>query len=504
MPTSKEYRSINGSGNNVQNPTWGQAGVPLKRITRTSYDDGLSIPAGSDRPNPREISNIILDQVARTFNFKNATDYLWIWGQFVDHDIGLTTAASPPERFDIAIPQGDPWFDPAHTGDQTIPFIRSVYESGTGVRQQLNTQSSFIDASNVYGSTEERALALRMNNGTGKLKTGPQGLLPFNNSGMDNAPDSSNTFYAAGDVRANEVPTLTAMHGLWVMEHNRIAHELYHADSSQTGETIYQRAREKVIALNQAITFNEFLPLLLGENGISPYPGYNSEVDPGITNIFSTACYRLGHSLVSSELLRLKADLEPIAEGPLRLRDAFFDPTKLTVGGGIEPLLRGASQQVCEELDARTVGDLRNFLFGTPGMGGMDLAALNIQRGRDHGLPSYNDAREDLGLKRKTFDDISSDIETTDRLKKAYGSVDDIDVWVGGLAENRFGRSMLGQLFHTVCKLQFEALRDGDRFWYQNIYFGAELEELEATRLIDVIRRNTLIRDEIQDNIFRL
>jgi hypothetical protein len=135
----------------------------------------------------------------------------------------------------------------------------------------------------------------------------------------------------------------------------------------------------------------------------------------------------------------------------------------------------------------------------------MDLAALNIQRGRDHGLPSYNDAREDFGLERKSsFEEISSNAETVARLSEAYESVNDIDIWVGGLAEDAYQRSMLGELFHKVCKLQFEALRDGDRFWYKNIYSKVEAAELEKTRFIDVIRRNTLIRNEIQDNVFQV
>lgn len=501
--SEEEYRPLDGHGNNIENPDWGACCIPLKRLTRVAYEDDKSSPSGANRPNPREISNIVLSQIERTFNRKNATDYFWVWGQFLDHDITLTPESSQEEYFNIQVPKGDPWFDPAFTGDVIIPLKRSNYIEGTGPREQINGQSSFIDASNVYGATAARASVLRLNNGTGKLKTGPEGLLPYNTIGMPNAPNSDAKFYLAGDVRANEQPLLTAFHAIWVKEHNRIAHELNFQNPDWTGEQLYQEARKKVIALNQVITFKEFLPMLLGDN-ISPYIGYDPTVDPSVYNIFATATYRLGHSLVSSELLRLKEDLSPISEGPLRLRDGFFNPAILTVGGGIEPLLRGAARQVCERLDVRTVTELRNFLFGNPGQGGMDLASLNIQRGRDHGLPSYNDAREDFGLPRKaSFDEITTDAETVARLVQVYSSVDDIDIWVGGLAEDPYKDAMVGELFYMVNKRQFEALRDGDRFWYQNIYDGEELEEIESTRFIDVIRRNTLIRDEIQDNIFR-
>jgi len=250
------------------------------------------------------------------------------------------------------------------------------------------------------------------------------------------------------------------------------------------------------------VTFNEFLPVLLGSD-ISSYSGYKPDVDATITNIFSTAAYRLGHSLVSSQLLRLDSDLNPTLGSPLKLQDAFFAPELLPIDGGIESLFRGAASQVCEALDVTTVSALRNFLFGIPGQGGMDLASLNIQRGRDHGLPSYNDAREDLGLKRRqSFEEITTDSVVVDKLKSVYTNVDDIDVWIGGLSEDLYQDSSLGELFHIIIKMQFENVRDGDRFWYQNIFSGDELANLEKTTLLDVIRRNTLIDDELQDNVF--
>src|SRR5690606_1730040 len=122
---------------------------------------------------------------------------------------------------------------------------------------------------------------------------------------------------------------------------------------------------------------DEFLPILLGPGSIPPYTGYTEAQNPAISALFSTACYRLGHSFVSASLARLNAQMAPIAEGPLALRDAFFTPSRLTEGGGIEPLLRGACTQKPQELDPYIVEDLRSFLFGPPGAGGMDLAALN-------------------------------------------------------------------------------------------------------------------------------
>jgi hypothetical protein len=254
----------------------------------------------------------------------------------------------------------------------------------------------------------------------------------------------------------------------------------------------------------QAITYHEFLPALLGRGALASYRGYDPGVDARIANVFATAAYRFGHSAISPVLLRLDAAGETIAAGNLPLRDAFFAPWRLVQEGGIEPVLRGLARQVCQRIDPYVVADVRNFLFGAPGAGGFDLVALNLQRGRDHGLPSYNAAREALGLARaESFADVTSDREVAARLAAVYRDPDAIDLWSGGLAEHRWRDAQVGELFFTILKEQFEALRDGDRFWYELTLSGPELEEVQRTRLSDVIRRNTEIGDELPADVFR-
>ena len=175
----------------------------------------------------------------------------------------------------------------------------------------------------------------------------------------------------------------------------------------------------------------------------------------------------------------------------------------MTVGGGIEPLLRGLAFQQAREIDCYVEGDIRNFLFGAPGSGGFDLAALNIQRGRDHGLPRYNAARAAMGLTTQaSFADVSSDAEIQTRLANAYASVDDIDLWVGGLAEDALPGAMVGELFHAILVDQFERLRDGDRFWYESYLPQDLVNQLEWQTLARVIRRNTDIEFEIYEDVF--
>ncbi len=494
--TTAEYRSIDGTGNNLDNPELGSTDTQLIRLADADYEDGLSTPAGEDRPSAREVSNVIAAAETSQTNDRYLTDIFWVWGQFIDHDITLTETAhdeygNPLESFPIEIPTGDPYFDPDGSGDDIMDMSRSNFEvNADGVRQQVNQITAFIDGSMIYGSDEELAAKLRTFEG-GKLATSDGNLLPYGDDG----------YFQAGDVRANENVALTSMQTLWVREHNRIAGELAAENPDLTDEELYQQARQIVIGELQAITFNEYLPALFGNGVVSQYRGYDSTVDPSIANEFSTAAYRYGHTMLSSELLRLDETGNVADEGNLALLNAFFNPSELEQNG-IDTLLRGATVNQAQEIDNQLVNDVRNFLFGPPGSGGFDLASLNIQRGRDHGLADYNSTRVALGLDPvQSFSDISSDPDVASKLETLYGSVDNIDLWVAGLAEDHVPGSSMGETFTAIVVDQFQRLRDGDRFWYENVFSGDMLREINSTTLAEVIERNTEI-DNLQENVF--
>ena len=503
------FRSIDGNNNNLSSPTMNQAGHQLYRRLQNDYGDYVSQMAGSSRPGARAISNVVAAQSHSMPNHQGATDFVWQWGQFLDHDIDLTEGAFPNEYAPIAVPPGDPHFDPYDLGNQTIGFSRSEYdvESGTGAnnpRQQMNGITGWIDASNVYGSSAERAVALRRNDGSGKLKTSSGRLLPYNLDGLPNAGGTGAELFLAGDVRANEQVGLTAMHTLFVREHNRLARRIRNENSRLSGEQIYQRARRLVGAQMQAITYNEFLPALLGEGAISPYSGYDASVDARIMNEFSTGAYRLGHSMLSAQILRLNRRNQEVAAGHLPLRDAFFRPQEIA-DHGIASVLRGLAAQACQNLDPFVIDDVRNFLFGAPGHGGFDLASLNIQRGRDHGLPAYNDARQSMGLPRRTsFSEVSSNPEIVNRLASIYANVDDIDIWVGGLSEDHVPGALVGDLFFHILTEQFEALRNGDRFWFERSLNRDDLRFVRRSTLSRIIKRNSGVGSELPADVFHL
>ncbi|HYT92262.1 MAG TPA: peroxidase family protein [Gemmataceae bacterium] len=518
-----DVHTIDGSGNNLAHPNWGSAGVDLLRIAPAAYGDGVSSPAGADRPSARVISNTVADQGNQDITSnRDLSAMIYAWGQFLDHDLDLTPNASPAQAFNIPVPAGDPSFDPTGTGTQVIRLNRSATDPATGTGtnnplQQVNVVTAWIDGSQIYGSDAATADKLRTHQG-GRLKTSPgadgvtgtaDDLLPLDNSTyfptgtLPMANDShlvpDDQLFAAGDVRANENIELTSLHTLFIREHNRIAGEIARANPRLDDETIYQMARARVIGELQAITYNEWLPALLGRS-LPAYRGYNPSANPGIANEFSTAAFRLGHSLLGDDVEFLDNNGQPVAE-EVPLSEAFFNPPLLTANG-IDPILKYLSSDPASELDTKVVNSVRNFLFGPPRAGGFDLASLNIQRGRDHGLADYNTTRIAFGLPRvRSFADITSDVGLQQKLQQLYGNVNNIDLWVGGLAEDHVAGSSLGPLFQRILVDQFQRLRDGDRLWYQRVFSGSQLSQFEHTTLADIIRRNTTTTN-LQDNVF--
>ena len=500
-------RRIDGRETNPSDAAMGSTGIGLRRDVPADFADGVATLARPDEKNPRTISNTLCAQPALPPAAAGGpSDLFWCFGQFLDHDLDLSPESSSGEKANVAVPTGDPWFDPFATGAVVLPFTRSAAMAGSGdgpadPRRPMNAITAWIDASNVYGSDPDRARALRTLDGTGRLRIDAEGFLPLNTEGFPNAPTEHDpTLFLAGDVRANEQVGLTALHTIFVREHNLRADELRAANPHLSGDEIYEAARRYVGAELQAIAYEEFLPALLGEGALPPYAGLSEGEDASISVLFSTAAYRLGHTMVGGTILRLTRYGTPVAEGHLSLRDAFFQPQILRTEGGVDPVLRGLAANPAQAIDPYLVDDLRCFLFGPPGAGGLDLAALNIQRGRDHGLPSYNACRVAYGLApRASFDEVTSNPELRARLKACWASPDVADPWPVMLAEDRAPLSLVGETLTTVLVDQFRRVRDADRCWYERTYSGETLARLKATRIADVIRRTTEIRNELSD-----
>jgi peroxidase len=510
-------RSIDGVGNHTTLTLQGSAGAPFVRIAyQPAYESaiGAMITSDSRRRNARTLSNTLSAQTASLPNARGLSNYVWAWGQFLDHDLSFTSnlnGAATNGSAPISVQAGDP------LGPQPINFTRSNFIID-GHREQVNEVTSYIDASMVYGSSATRAAALRSNGGAGaKLLTSANNLLPYNTAGLpnqNNGPTPANQLFLAGDVRANENLLLTSMQTVFMREHNRLVDLIAVQQPGLNAEQQYQLARKIVGAEIQAITYKEFVPALLG-NGAPTVQGYNYSVavDASATQAFSHVAFRFGHSALSTNVQLADAGGAPT--GTMTLGAISSTPNTLTNNPGlVDQLLRGAALQVSEEIDLKLVNAVRNVMFGPPGAGGTDLMAVDIQRGRDHGLPDYNTLRDSYNLPKFTsFNQITSNAAVAQQLSTLYnGDIDNVDAFVGGLAEDHVAGSSLGSLFHKIIQHQFQRSRDGDRFFYRGNTAGlytngvlnasiATLVNLNTVTLADIIEANTDVAG-LQDNLF--
>jgi len=471
------FRPIDGASNDPGGQSFNATNTDFARIGEANFADGISSLV--DGPNPRTISNVVVGEGdAAVPNAEGLSGFMYAWGQFIDHDLDLARSDGTT-HMDVQIPAGDPNFPDGSSISITRAVIDPATGAGTGhPATAVNSITGWLDASMIYGSDDQTAASLRLPDG--HLKSSAGGNLPI----VDGA-------FVAGDVRVAENPSLTALQTLFLREHNQQVDLLHAQHSEWTGDQLYNQARAIVNAEIAHITYSEFLPHLLGPDALGDYQGYDPSVDPRITLEFAGAAFRFGHSIVSEDTERI--DNFGAVTGPaLDLKDTFFmTPAEFASDGGADGFLRHLGSDESQAMDARIVDDLRNFLFDSPVS--MDLAAINIQRGHDLGLPTLNDTREALGLTPYSdFSQITDDQGTVSTLEKAFGTVDEIDLWTGGLSERHAADAMVGETFQQIIAHQFEVLRDGDPFWYQNQGLDAQtFANIGNTTLSDIIERNT-------------
>lgn len=498
------FRTADGTDNNLTQTDLGAADTQLLRLTGVSYTDGVGVMIES--PNARAVSNAVGVQTAATeSNALNLSSMFWQWGQFIDHDLDLT-GGNPADPYFIEVPTGDDFFTPG----SFIPMSRSAVAPGTGVtdaRQFGNETTHWLDASMIYGSDDARAAELRSFAG-GQLQAGTDGFMRRNDNLFANANDThayaDQDLFLAGDVRANEQVGLTAMHEVFFRHHNQVAADLAADNPGWTDEQLYQTARKIVGAQVQKITYEEWLPTMLGSTAsLSSYAGYDDTANPSISAEFSTAIFRFGHTMLNEDLLRVNEDRTTFAGGHLNLFESFFNPDVITEAGSLDAIVRGLIWQESNDLDTQVVEDVRSMLFGSPDHGGLDLLSLNIQRGRDHGIGTINDLREAFGLTaHDDFSDLTSDVDLAAALASVYTSVDEVDMWIGLMSEDKLAGGILGETLTIAMIDQFERLRDADRFFYLN---DDELLPywcmIQDTTLCDVLATVTGV-DEFTGNAF--
>uniref|UniRef100_A0A8C3QU24 Ig-like domain-containing protein n=1 Tax=Cyanoderma ruficeps TaxID=181631 RepID=A0A8C3QU24_9PASS len=553
----KKYRTHDGSCNNLQHPMWGASLTAFQRLLKPAYQNGFNLPRGFSLaedardlplPLPRLVSTAMIGTETITPD-DQFTHMLMQWGQFLDHDMDQTVAAISMSRFSDGAPCSEvcsndppcfsiavPANDPRVRNGRCMFFVRSSPVCGSGMtsllmnsvyaREQINHLTSYIDASNVYGSTEQESRELRDLSGQkGLLKRGQvvassgKHLLPFAvgppTECMRDENESPVPCFLAGDHRANEQLGLTAMHTLWFREHNRVATELAALNPHWDGDLLYHEARKIVGAQMQHITYTQWLPKVLGEAGmkmLGEYKGYNPNVNAGILNAFATAAFRFGHTLINPFLYRLNETFQPIRQGHIPLHKAFFSPFRIMQEGGIDPLLRGlfgvpGKMRVPSELLNM---ELTEKLFSMAHSVSLDLAAINIQRGRDHGIPPYNDFRVFCNLSSaQEFEDLRNEIknlEIREKLRSLYGTTKNIDLFPALMVEDLVPGTRVGPTLMCLLTTQFRRLRDGDRFWYENpgVFTPAQLTQIRQASLARVICDNSDHIQQLQRDVFQV
>jgi hypothetical protein len=490
IPTPPPY---DGSGHHPTAPLRNAAGSIFARAETNSYADGI-YAMRTDLPNPRTISNnIVWDRVneGEEFDPTGYSGYMYAFGQFLTHD--LEFAREGYTFIPVTIPPGDENLTPG----SFIPVTRNQLAPGTGINKivgrTINDVTGWIDLSVVYGvayppgvpqgiTLFQNPVNLREGGRvatTGKLLTSQNGMYP---------PVDSQGNYILGDPRGNENPDLLSMQTLFLREHNKIVDYLKTLHPAWDGERLYQRARTIVIAEFQNIVYKEWLPKVVGE--IPAYTGFKQGIDATTPIEFSAAALRFGHSIVSGAQDRID-EFGNITEA-LTLAEAFgLQGPNYERNGGADGFLRKLAADITNKLDVHIIEDLRNLLDAPPAA--LDLAATNIQRGRDLGLPLLNQMRNLLALSPYTkFSDITNDPVLATALEKTYGDVNKVELWVGGLAENRYSGAMVGQTFHKIILDQFVKIRDGDNLYWENQPWPIEERTwVQGVTLADIILRNT-------------
>ena len=507
--SAQDNRPIDGFNNNLAQPSWGATGAEIVRTSEVNYSDGAQEINDANLPIPRLVSNALFGQQQDILEPSELSDYIWLFGQFLDHDISYVSSnGNETKVMELTSDEA--------ANDFTVFLTRNDFIAGTGTspgnpRQYENKVTSFIDASTIYGSTQEKSDWLRSFEG-GKLKVSNeslagQELLPWNtttgefNGSIDYSESATmidesrelNKYFVTGDVRANENLLLLCIHTLFLREHNRLAGELALQNPSWDDEALFQRARKLLCAYIQNITYYEWLPAM-GVT-IPKYRGYDPSTNPVVLNEFSAAAFSLYHTMIDADISRIDNNGDVIEEGNLTFGEGLYNPTELLRGGGLDAYLKGMGTQVMQEMDCKMIDDLRNLVLQEDTNRGLDLAAINIYRNRDRGLTDYNTMRTNYGLPPMSdFEDLSDSPVDNETLSQIYGDINNVDAWVGMLAERHFNDvALFGDLVMTILKEQFIILRDGDRFYFENddSFSQEEIELIKSTKLHDIITRNT-------------
>jgi len=516
-----KYRTLDGACNNPGSPMLGRTQTPFKRYMPVSYDDKLNSQRslakdGSALPNPRHVSKVVHDPLDTTTKISSLAV---TFGQFVDHDFALSGSTSDPATNAVlACPCGTTNnectnIESTEDPDQAcMTLVRSgasfqKFDCVLNAREQLNLISHYIDLSNVYSNDATGSARMRSNQNGLLATTSIAGFdgtfLPSNDAGTCIEETDDRKCWFSGDTRTSQNLPLVSVVTLFLREHNRVAVALAKLNPSWTDENLFQEAKRIVIGVYQNIIYGEWLPIIVGAKMMAAhdlstkqtgFTKYDQNVNPSISGEFATAAYRFGHSLVRSFYTKQDRDYNELAN--LTLTSIFLRPTEAFVNGGMDSICRGLLIDPGTTMDPHFTDDLQNHLFENQQSTvtkHFSLSAINIMRGRDHGIATYNQFRKFAGLKEATlfkhFEEIPKPIRV--QLRKLYTSPADVDAFTGGSSEVPMPDAIVGPSFGIVIARQFKDLKFGDRFYFEH---GNSVRTRFSEPQLNELRKSSMAR----------
>ncbi|MED6282953.1 hypothetical protein CHARACLAT_003658 [Characodon lateralis] len=533
---SWEVPRFDGWYNSLAHPERGAVGSHLVRLVPARYWDGVYQPVHEPvQPNARGLSRLLAGGPSGLPSARNRTVLSLFFGYHVAFEMfDLRAPGCPPQFMNIKVPKGDPVFDHNATGKVLLPFQRGQWDKLSGQspsnpRIQVNSVTAWMDGSSIYGPSSSWSDFLRNFSG-GLLTSGSEWNMPNQGGGrnfMWSAPDPSTGehgpqgLYELGNAWANE-NLFTAAEGIiWFRYHNYIATKLHKEHPEWSDEKLFQNARKTVVATFQNIALYEWLPVFLGDKKLPPYPGYQKFVDPGISPEFQAAAIRFGITMAPPgvymrnrtchfrEIINIDGSTSPA----MRLCNSFWkrQSANLKTSQDVDELLMGMVSQIAEKEDNIVVEDLRDYMYGPLRFSRTDLVALTIQRGRDFGLQSYTETRRALDLPPvKTFEEINPELSRInpqllrDVAELYGGDILKLELFPGGLLESTDGP---GPVFSAIILDQFERIRNGDRFWFENkqngLFTDEEIQTIRNVTYHDVLIAVTCAEPtDLQSNVF--
>ncbi|KAF0287245.1 Chorion peroxidase [Amphibalanus amphitrite] len=456
-------RTIGGQCNNLEHPFLGRALTGLGRLANATFEDGLyfsprSLGAeGSPLPAADAVGSLVAAQLH--------SEPLGDWASTVSEYLSLDLARIAPFRLASGrepdcCSERHPACLPLHVDDRCVSFVRALPASALDCVMRpaapLSAASSYLDLETLYGSSEEAGRRLRTFRG-GRLRADRGLLIGILDQVLD--LDYELTVSAEQSPNRPSVPSPDRLNQILLREHNRVADALRRNNPSWEDERVFQSARRVVMSEWQHIIYHEYLPHVLGAAaaaGVTAHTETKAEhpADPTVSVEFALAAFRFWQWPPSEEAIQAAPRVSSSA--------AFLAMVRGPIGA-------------------------------PPNVTGAELAAVEVLRGREMGLPAYDTVRQLCsGTSLTSWEELGSVFGRAEleALRSIYASPEDVDLWVGGMLERRAPSARVGPTFQCVIADQFRRHRDGDRLFYERSLSDGQLREVRKASLARLLCDN--------------